>query len=401
MNISSSLFAKIATLLLVFSSITLPSGSIYNANIKIYLSFVIFPLCIIIVIKKGIEFRHLIAIFGVTFFLLLFTTVGILNNIPIVDIKTHAIAFLSLISVIFPSIYLVHKKVISTDILLHTIYFSVIIETLLKGAVILYLIQGHSLVATKIEIEDIFGVSFIGLETNTLYRINLPIDYILPLILYLSAPYNRFKKNTNHLLRLTVFILAFISVVLSYSRYLWIYSLIAIFLPLFFKNTKSINSSTFFIIPALFFLLILFSLMPYDFFIDRFTGEFAHSSDETRKMMFPAILDTFYKHPVLGLGLGSSTKGFTNIAEVPWYYELQWLAFAMQFGTLGLLVLFFTSVIFIWFKATPINSLHMISIRVLYIFWISVGFVNGFMLTSSGATIFLAFYLAAYTLYKT
>ena len=96
---------------------------------------------------------------------------------------------------------------------------------------------------------------------------------------------------------------------------------------------------------------------------------------------------------LLGKGLGASSDSLIRFADMPWYYELQWLSFVAQFGVVGfsvILGLALFPVFMVLFRGLTYFSF---SVLIIYFLWLGVGIFNGFMLTSSAGVIFLFFIL--------
>lgn len=385
---------KLPITLLVFFSIILPSGSIYGINIKLAISVIALSLMACYFPKKGIEKKFIYALLGLISFLLFYTLIALNNGIPNQDIISHGTAISSLFLLIYLPSFAISKKIISKEELIKTIFISLFVFSLFKLSISTAIWLGHEPTQIRLLLESIFGVSFIGLDTGSFYRVHWPADYLLPPALYLilqnKQPHYPFRKLQKNLF-LAIYILA---IVIAYSRLLYVYSLTAIALAFILANKdndKKLIAIILAVPTILIYLLYTKSNIISDFISLRYSGEFAKSSDATRDAMLNALLQSFYDNFLLGRGLGAGTVGYINIEAVPWYFELQWLSFAMQFGIIGFLPILAIALAPAIISLNKNRSKYNLGLILIYAFWLMVGIFNGFMLTSAGGVIFLLF----------
>ena len=95
----------------------------------------------------------------------------------------------------------------------------------------------------------------------------------------------------------------------------------------------------------------------------------------------------FYSNPVFGNGLGAYSSELIRFDDIKWNYELEWLASLMQFGIFGMLhvLIVLVAVIVQINKKIRLVSLGITCVLILFL---SVGFFNCFLLTSSSGVIF-------------
>jgi len=200
------------------------------------------------------------------------------------------------------------------------------------------------------------------------------------------------------------------SLFITYSRYLWVFGAFAVlsgFLVSILHKKYRIEtiSSDLFKINLLFSILLisLFSLFLVvliypgimDVVIERFSGRHSIASDLIRKQISLALWKVIEEYPLFGKGMGSYSAELIRFDEVPWNYELQWMALLMNFGVIGVLYLVFLFFIVYRIILYRVN-LVAISIATLFTFWISSAFFNCFLLSSSGGVVFLQYIIIAY-----
>jgi len=375
--------------------IIFPSADFFSINIKMILAFLLSIFTIILLYKT--RFKIIYVIFPVFLFLyiLFYCFISCYHEIPFEDIKSQSIAFLGpFFSIYFP-LFFISKKIISVESVLKIIISSFVFSCMIKIILETIMIYYFTIDQSQILIQNIFGVNFISLDAGLFYRIHFSSDYLIPVLLYTIIKKKDFGIKIPTKKTAVIIILFIISAVLSYSRYLWFYSIIAIVLAVttshsFKFNTALIVTSALIVVP-----LILTPKNPLaEFIATRYSGEYASNSDGPRKKMRTALTKTFNQHIFLGHGLGASPAGFTRIKKLPWYFELQWLAFAMQFGCFGLTILIgLACTILLSIIKQPIKWTTF-GLACLYSMWLLLGLFNGFMLTSVGGIIFLTFILA-------
>jgi O-Antigen ligase len=115
----------------------------------------------------------------------------------------------------------------------------------------------------------------------------------------------------------------------------------------------------------------------------RFLGQASATSDQERIEQMARLSDTFVEHPVAGTGMGSSVPGYLRSTTIPYSYEVQWYALAMQFGLIGLswLVVNF----YIFFRSQRILPRDRFYANAVVLLWALAGFTNPFLTAVGGA----------------
>lgn len=373
---------------LLFCCIVLPTGSIYNINVKIFiLAMLVFSFLLYGRIKK--QEIYLFCIFVAS--LLFFSLMGFLkgNDSRFVIQEFTSIFTVSLIILVFNNI--VSAKIItSQEIIKSIVYISLFhaIERVLAQSFILVGI--FTLEEYIVFIEGIFNYRLINLDTDFIPRINSSNDFILPIALYvlLQSRFNgdfMLLKN-KYLTDIAVFLLL-ICIVGTYSRFLWFFAIVVVLFAYIRCNLPASRKITVLSIIA----AILVFFLGENFitiFQERFFGEAASQSDSLRILMFDALVPAVFNNPIFGEGLGYYNPHYYRFEEMRWSYELQWLSLTAQTGIIGVL-----AYIIYLYKVT--GFLHIKNIKnsyALFIFmaiWLSSGFFNNFLLTSFSAVMYV------------
>lgn len=87
-----------------------------------------------------------------------------------------------------------------------------------------------------------------------------------------------------------------------------------------------------------------------DYFVDRVANIFNFNSNDSnieRKYQFDALMDGFFEHPLIGNGAGAVASYLRSDTQ-PWAYELSYVAFLFQFGSLGFFI-YFIGVLYLFY----------------------------------------------------
>lgn len=128
---------------------------------------------------------------------------------------------------------------------------------------------------------------------------------------------------------------------------------------------------------------------------ERFFSYDNKMSDQTRVEQIAALMDGLEKVPLLGRGLGGYIDSLFRDGLVLHSYEVQWVAFLMQFGMLGFFVLL-TPVLIIGYKLfLPPFTRVKLAFFGLFGIWLLSGFTNPFLISLTSGIVYSIFILAA------
>lgn len=392
MVISNKLCMKIFLYVLISLTIIFPSGSVLGVNYKIFLILFCFLFLFLSLLTSKVPISVYLTLSIFPVFLSGYAFVALVNNVNVIDSISHSIAIFSLFCVIFLSIALIYLDNEVVDALKRLIVFSVAIYSILK-LLICFLIGIAFFSPNSVQsiLLHYFNFEFIGLDAGYFYRIHIPIDFLLPLVfLYVNQNGN---KAFSPLIKNIVNVVVVFAILISYSRLLYfIFFVVLLLLSFSFLKNKKIIKRTVYIFLGIIGLFFI-SYFAMDFFVERYSGKMADASDGPRIEMYTALVNIINLFPLLGKGLGASSDSLIRFADMPWYYELQWLSFVAQFGVVGfsvILGLALFPVFMVLFRGLTYFSF---SVLIIYFLWLGVGIFNGFMLTSSAGVIFLFFIL--------
>lgn len=129
----------------------------------------------------------------------------------------------------------------------------------------------------------------------------------------------------------------------------------------------------------------------------RFFSYDSTLSDDYRKKQVDALLKDFEQYPLFGKGLGGFATTYVRDPEMPHHYEVQGLAFLMQFGIVGSLILICP---FLWMGYRLVQgsfSRFKLAYVALLILWMLAGFTNPFLISLSSGVIYALFMLLTFS----
>lgn len=374
--------------ILVISTIILPTGSIYGFNYKI----VLVAMCALIGYKSILLNSFggpFICLLFITFITIISSSVGYINGVNSINIITQDVAILSALSIFYIGYCLIRTSNYS----IKKFFVDIVNATVILGIIKIILCSLEIFKTVNVNyfrklIDNIFGFQFITLDTGSFSRIHLPGDYLIPACLII----NSFILIDTRILKTVRTLLLIVSCVISYSRIIYAYTACILILIFLFQLSKQ-RKTWWFLISKLTYLLPLtfIAIYIYQFFRERYTGQYANISDSLRHEMHVALISNISKYPILGFGLGSSVSSIIRSETMPWYYELQWEALCMQIGipfVITLLLLLVIPFLLRFISGNNLTRLFVIS----YFLWIISNALNGFLFTSVSGIIFLIYY---------
>lgn len=228
-------------------------------------------------------------------------------------------------------------------------------------------------------LETVMG--FFGFETVTLdiglnlFRLQFPGDFVC---LFLIACYSGGRSRFRDL----VFLLAVgVVVFLSFSRFIFVCFFVGLAV-----RALWLKKFDFVALVGIALLCLVLALFGGEL-VDRFVGEGAQESDETRIEQIQELTADIALHPFFGRGIGAAVPNYTRSETLPFSYEAQWYATVMQFGLVGTMLMIGTVL------STTLRGIRhrrsVSCVAILLMLWLTAGFTNPFI-TSLGSAVGLA-----------
>jgi len=322
-------------LLLLFLAVFLPTGSLFGVNVKVIALALFCAAFVFYLIADGaiLSRSDVVFLLLVAGALCFWSLVGILRSgTDSLQTFSELRMIASVIFIAWVGILFIRKGVVRPERLITVVIYALVATGCLKFALLAgMVIYG----ANPIEsIESIFGVgSVLSAFTQRWFRIEFAADILAPFGLFALMAPSVSGVNFGRISRIALSVLLLASVIMAYSRYTWFAFVCAVLGAAVIEKTwRTVAGTT---IACVLLLAVLYGDVFSDVLVERFQSEGVAISDEGRVHQFAALVEEIEHRPVLGKGMGASAIGHMSSIENPYSYELQWLAFVMQFGILG------------------------------------------------------------------
>lgn len=384
-------------ILLVFCGLIIPSDGNHGILNPKSLTFILtgFFICLHFFLSKKIPIVQIkiinICIFFFAF-LLIWLIIAVINNVDdltgsIDQLKLFIITFLT---VIF-SVYLINNRFIKEQTIIKAAIYLNFSYSFCKILVVMLHVLG---ILNIFELLSTLGFRFMSTFIyKDLIRMQTSVDIVTSYLIFFVLNSNVLNLNFTKKFKWLYITISVFSVLLSFSRYLIFCCVIAILL---YWLTISIYDKIKSFIILLFFILLSISILGVEPFVKSFESRSMgnYESDLTRVNQTKALMQEFEKTPLFGKGLGGYVNDQVRDEKNQHSYEVQWVAFLMQFGILGttLLVLCF-ALIGYQYLCPPI-TLEKVSFFLIWLLWVLSGFTNPFLISLTSGVLYSLFYLA-------
>ena len=302
--------------------------------------------------------------------------------------------FLITLAVPITTLYIVQEGIVTPQqIFKSAIYASfayAFLKVLLVALHLLHLINAWKII-------DALGIRYMRMGIyGGLDRFQTSVDIATPFLLFFLLQAEHLGLSFTKIFRWSFLLFSLLSTFLSFSRYL-----IFIYMASFFLYWLTLQSRQFLKVGSLIALASMaafFAIGPEKVqkVIERriFSINSFHS-DNTRYRQAQALLQTFEEAPLVGKGVGGYVPNHIRDVLLRHSYEVQWLAFLMQFGFLGLLLLLSPLTFVAWrLVEAPFSRIHY-SFLGAFLLWLLSGFTNPFLISLTSGIIYSLFALEA------
>jgi hypothetical protein len=398
-------FLLIPYFILILAGMVVPSdGSHGLLNIKA-LSFVftIFSISIYALMSKKLnQAQWRLACFILSSFLFLWIWYGIAllgGETPLNSTWEELKIFWLTISVVAVSYYLYTEGLITFQKLLKTVIYGNLAYSTVKVAMILMLAFGAF---------DLFGlmtklgIRFMSMDiSGKIPRFQTSMDIATPFLFFFFFKAERFGISWSKKFRAFYLTISFCAILLSFSRFLTFVALLSIMLHAFSVQNymRAILKSVTIVAIIIAAGVVWIGVDEANAIVKRrlFSTE-NYRSDLIRKQQISAMMDEFEKTPLTGKGLGGYAPEVIRDKQLLYSYEVQWVAFLMQFGLVGLsCIIGSVGIIGKAILARPISR-EKCALFFLFLAWLVAGFTNPFLISLSSGILYSLFLLAGYQL---
>lgn len=301
--------------------------------------------------------------------------------------------FLLTMTVVVITIYLVSDQVITFQTLLKTIILANFFFSTAKISLVFLHILG---VLDLWNIVKILGLRIMGMQIiGNVFRFQASIDIATPFLLFFFLQSDRFGIHWKKSFKSIYLIISLVAIFLSFSRYLLFVAMLALCLHFMTLRLSTIIRK----LP-----LILFCIGLGVFWvgidnvysiIEKRVMSFDNSnSDNIRTLQINAMMEEHERYPLLGKGLGGYAESYVRDPQIKHTYEVQWIAFLMQFGILGICIILCA---LIWIAKEiiyPPFSRTKCGLLLIFLCWLFSGFTNPFLISLTSGILYSLFYLA-------
>lgn len=373
----------------IYTSIILPSGSIFGVNIKL-ISLIFFLFSLIIVKKSFLIFDILKFLFPIILFLIFeifysFVVFKFDSSFILAQAKDIFVFFL-----MFSICVGYAKYLLGFERVANIIINAVFLVGLIKISIILYsFISGIQVSTIITALGNFFGVSIMtfDVENSSISRINFTSDSILAIsIFYLFM--KAFKHGVTVKSCILILVVAF-SALITMSRFQWAACLLSVTLVIII-NLHS-RKSLFVLLFMVFISVFTLSFQSTQELIStRFDQRIVSASDIERTVQQQKIFMEIEKSPILGNGLGYYIPDVIRSYDAKYSYELQLPALVMQLGIIGFLYVLLMIIVPLFLPLIGLSLILRLCFILLISIWLSGAMFNP-ILFSSSAGITMAF----------
>lgn len=342
------------------------------------------------------QIKQLYFLSAAIIFLLIWSAVAILEG----STKTESIydqfkLWLLTICVIFMTLYVEEEQLLTYRTFVKTIiyaHFSYMCAKLMIIALYFLGVIDLDSFLTKMGFRymtmDIYG---------NMARLQTSVDITTPFLLYFVLQSKSLKINFNTFFKSLFLIISVFSIFFSFSRFLMAIAALACFLS--WINLDWFKKMSWQIATCMIVMLSLswMGTTKVESIIEkRFFSRSAWASDQTREIQMHALLKEFQEHPLMGKGIGSYSERVIRDKKNYHSYEVQWIAFLMQLGTIGIILLSVPLIgIARQFLYYPLDAQNL-SLFILFMSWLSAGFFNPFLISLASGIVYALFIWTAF-----
>lgn len=299
------------------------------------------------------------------------------------------------LATVMMTLYLVQEKLTTREKILKIIIYSNFIYSLLKVMIVVLHFSG---IINMWGWLDLIGIRYMSMAmlAGNLSRLQTSVDIITPFLLFFVLQ-NKFLKLD--LSRRFVFLYLLVSIpaiFLSFSRFLYGVAVVSALLYWFSLNfTHSLRVLILMLILGIFGLAWVGMDKVQILIYERFFSYDNKMSDQVRVDQINALMNELEKVPILGKGMGGYVENLVRDGMIQYSYEVQWVAFLMQFGLLGFMFLLIPVLLICYKLFLPPFSRVKLGFLALFCVWLLSGFTNPFLISLTSGIVYSIFLLAS------
>lgn len=385
--------------LLIITGALIPSDGAHGLFSIKSLAFIFscFAMGFYIVSEKKIDMKDvgLLLFLGIfLLFLFFWFWIGLISDdIPLHSQIDQFKLFVITVSVVLMTAYLSFRNSLTFSLFFKTLLFANFSYSFLK--VFLVFAYVFNLLDTYTFMEAT-GIRFMSMSMAAGFsRLQTSVDILTPFLLFFVLQRDRFGVKLPKYFSSIYFFISALSILFSFSRFLMATALISVFLSCLNMRLKSWIKIFLGFICLIFCMISFFGVEGINNMIEmRLHSNANYHSDKIRTHQIEALLLESEKAPLLGRGLGSYAPDMIRDGTLLHSYEVQWVAFLMQFGLFGVCFILGAFGIIIAQFFTPPFTILKLTTAGLFFLWILSGFTNPFLISLTSGLIYALFFLA-------
>lgn len=385
-------------LILIVAGLTIPSdGSHGILNIKslAFITTVIGATAYLTISKKFTlpQLRVFLFVFIAFTFFVAWIAVSLLRDDSLMSSTLDQLKiFILTITVVVLSAYYTSEKLLSFQQLLKTILLANFCYSLMKISLLAFHLLG---LINMWSVLEKTGIRFMSMDiVGGIPRIQTSIDIATPFLLFFFLLSSSFGIRWSKKFRTFYILISIIAMFLSFSRYLIAVGVLSTILyGITLQFTSIMRAAILMFIAMTISISIIGTDTVYTIVERRLFSKDNYHSDRTRVEQINSLLDEHETYPWLGKGLGGYTKHSIRDSKILHSYEVQWIAFLMQFGVIGLFLLIIPAIIIILKILLPPISTAKIGLFFLFLSWLFAGFTNPFLISLTSGILYALFLL--------
>lgn len=297
------------------------------------------------------------------------------------------------VTIVIMTIYLVSDRVITFQTLLKTILLANFSFSTAKITLVLLHIVGF---LDLWNIVKLLGLRIMGMQIiGNVFRFQASIDIATPFLLFFFLQSTHFGIQWKKTFKWMYLSISLFAIFLSFSRYLLFVAVLALlFHFITLRLYVMIQKLTVFLICMTIGVLLVGVDNVYTIVEKRVLSIANSNSDNIRRYQIDAMIEEHQIYPLMGKGLGAYAENYVRDTNIKHSYEVQWVAFLMQFGMIGI----FLMLIALGFIAKEILSPPFtrtkVGLFVIFLCWLFSGFTNPFLISLTSGILYSLFYLA-------
>ncbi|MGK5594562.1 MAG: O-antigen ligase family protein [Parachlamydiaceae bacterium] len=300
--------------------------------------------------------------------------------------------FLITLFVPFVTFYMVRQKIITSQTILKAVIYANFSYCLIKITLMLFHVLG---IINIWVVMQKTGLRYMSMEIfGSVGRIQTSVDIVTPFLIYFVLQAKELGVYFSKRFVCAFFVVSLLSNFLSFSRFLLFVFLISLF---FYWMTIKLKQMVKVALMGLMVMAVGIVVATPEKVMQviekRLFSKDNYQSDLTRHDQISALMKAYYEDPFFGKGLGGYTPECIRDHLLPHAYEVQWVAFLMQFGLIGLLLLLVPIGIISFRLINPPITILKVTFFLLFGLWLMSGFTNPFLISLTSGIVYALFLL--------